>query len=62
MSGGGSLWEERGIIPRTFTQIFDLIDKRRNFVQYKLYASYFEIYNESGYDLLERKHAEIEFD
>ena len=62
MSGGGSLWEERGIIPRTFTQIFDLIKKRKNLVQYKLYASYLEIYNECGYDLLERKHAEIDFE
>jgi len=62
MSGGGSLWEERGIIPRTFTQIFDLIKKRKDLVQYKLYASYLEIYNECGYDLLERKHAEIDFD
>lgn len=62
MSGGGSLWEDRGIIPRAFSQIFDLIEKRKNLVQYKLYVSYLEIYNECGYDLLERKHAETEFE
>lgn len=62
MSGGGSLWEDRGIIPRAFSQIFDLIEKRKNLVQYKLYVSYLEIYNECGYDLLERKHAETDFE
>jgi len=31
-------------------------------MQYKLYASYLEIYNECGYDLLERKHAEMDFE
>ncbi len=62
MSGGGSLWEERGIIPRTFTQIFDVILKRKNLVQYKLYVSYLEIYNECGYDLLDRKHSETDFE
>lgn len=62
MSGGGSLWEERGIIPRTFSQIFDLVEKWKNSIEYKLYASYLEIYNEAGYDLLERRHAEIDFE
>lgn len=31
-------------------------------VQYTVFASYYEIYNENGYDLLERKHAELDFD
>jgi kinesin family protein 6/9 len=31
-------------------------------MEYKVYVSYFEIYNECGYDLLDRKHAETPFD
>lgn len=62
MSGSGSSWEERGIIPRAFSQIFDLIEKRKHQVQYKLQASYLEIYNECGYDLLDSKHGDIEFE
>jgi len=30
--------------------------------KYQLYVSYFEIYNENGYDLLDRKHAELPFE
>lgn len=30
--------------------------------QYQLYVSYFEIYNECGYDLLDRKHIELPMD
>jgi hypothetical protein len=39
-----------------------MIEKRKNIVQYKLFGSYLEIYNECGYDLLERKHAETDFE
>lgn len=31
-------------------------------MQYHVYISYFEIYNEAGYDLLDRKHAETSFE
>lgn len=31
-------------------------------LQYHVYISYFEIYNEAGYDLLDRKHAETSFE
>jgi hypothetical protein len=34
-----------------------MIKERKHLVQYQIYASYLEIYNECGYDLLERKHA-----
>jgi len=64
MSGGES-WEDRGIIPRTFEMLFGEINKARQkqrHLQYNLYVSYFEIYNECGYDLLDKKHAEITFD
>jgi kinesin family member 6/9 len=31
-------------------------------LKYQLYVSYFEIYNENGYDLLDRKHGEVPFE
>ena len=31
-------------------------------IKYQLYVSYFEIYNENGYDLLDRKHVELPFE
>lgn len=31
-------------------------------MNYNIFISYFEIYNECGYDLLDRKHAELSFD
>lgn len=62
MSGGGPSWDERGIIPRVFTHLFSMIKERKHLVQYQIYASYLEIYNECGYDLLERKHASQEFE
>lgn len=31
-------------------------------MQYNVYVSYFEIYNEWGYDLLDKKHAETPFE
>jgi kinesin family protein 6/9 len=61
---GGETWEQRGIIPRTFSHLFKnitLMNRDPN-IKYQLYVSYFEIYNENGYDLLDRKHAEIPFD
>jgi kinesin family member 6/9 len=53
MSGGGVRWEERGIIPRAFSHLFDEIDKLKCKTDYKIYGSYLEIYNECGYDLLD---------
>jgi len=61
MSGGDS-WQQRGLIPRIFTYVFQEFERRRPFLEYNMYASYFEIYNESGFDLLDRKHAELTFD
>jgi hypothetical protein len=52
MSGDGSSWEKRGIIPRIFTHLFQMINKRKELIQYKIFASYLEIYNECGYDLI----------
>eukprot|EP01022_Parablepharisma_sp_SALTPOND_P000976 TRINITY_DN105369_c0_g1_i1.p1 TRINITY_DN105369_c0_g1~~TRINITY_DN105369_c0_g1_i1.p1 ORF type:complete len:518 (-),score=45.91 TRINITY_DN105369_c0_g1_i1:930-2483(-) len=60
MSGSES-WKQRGIVPRTFEFIFDELERRKH-LQYNVYASYLEIYNENGYDLLDHKHAESSFD
>eukprot|EP00347_Sterkiella_histriomuscorum_P023771 403333442 len=61
---GGDTWNQRGIVPRVFTYLFEEIRQRteQNYMDYNIYVSYFEIYNENGYDLLDRKHAEMQFD
>ncbi|XP_043515434.1 kinesin-like protein KIF6 [Frieseomelitta varia] len=46
--------ENRGIIPRTLQFLFDAIQKRPENV-YSIEVAYLEIYNEIGYDLLDRR-------
>ncbi|KAK9306644.1 hypothetical protein QLX08_002820 [Tetragonisca angustula] len=46
--------EDRGIIPRTLQFLFDAIQKRPENV-YSVEVAYLEIYNEIGYDLLDRR-------
>ena len=62
---GGETWKSRGIIPRTFSMLFSALTQikaqNRN-LQFNLYSSYFEIYNEQGYDLLDQKHSTIPFE
>ncbi len=41
--------------------VFDEFEKRKD-MQYNAYVSYLEIYNENGYDLLDKKHAETGID
>lgn len=65
---GGDTWDTRGIVPRVFTRLFEEIRLRATPgyqgapMNYNIFISYFEIYNECGYDLLDRKHAELSFD
>ena len=61
MSGGDS-WEERGVIPRTFSYLFEQLRLRDGIMSFSVFASYLEIYNENGFDLLERAHAETPFE
>jgi len=61
MSGGDS-WEERGLIPRVFTRLFESLAQRSQETTFSVYASYLEIYKENGYDLLDRAHAETPFE
>ena len=60
MSGSES-WKLRGLIPRVFECIFDEFEKRKD-LECNTYVSYLEIYNENGYDLLDKKHAETSID
>lgn len=46
--------DDRGIIPRTFEQIFQTIEQSNN-KQYLVFSSYLEIYQEEIQDLLEAK-------
>lgn len=50
MTGTDTDFEERGIIPRTFDYLFQEIEKR-NTESISVYASFFQIYNGTGYDL-----------
>lgn len=55
ITGGAERYNDRGIIPRTLSYLFEQFQKDggRN---YTLHVSYLEIYNECGYDLLDPKH------
>ncbi|ORX58423.1 kinesin-domain-containing protein [Piromyces finnis] len=52
ITGGAERYEDRGLIPRSLQFIFKEIQKRTD-CEYSINISYLEIYNESGYDLLD---------
>ena len=52
ITGGPERYEDRGIIPRTLSHLFSEF-RRRSDYSYQMHVSYLEIYNESGYDLLD---------
>ena len=56
ITGGPERYEDRGILPRALSLLFEQFDKRKEEggVQYCCYVSYLELYNENGYDLLAR--------
>ncbi|NXA81567.1 KIF6 protein, partial [Thryothorus ludovicianus] len=55
ITGGAERYNDRGIIPRTLSYIFDQLQKDSSKV-YTTHVSYLEIYNECGYDLLDPRH------
>ncbi|XP_067680992.1 kinesin-like protein KIF6 [Haliotis asinina] len=55
ITGGAERYIDRGIIPRTLSYIFDKIEKSPE-LSFTVHVSYLEIYNESGFDLLDPKH------
>ena len=55
ITGGADSYEDRGIIPRTLSYLFQQLEGRQaSNVTYTVRVSYLEIYNEAGYDLLDR--------
>ncbi|XP_076221795.1 uncharacterized protein LOC116429588 [Nomia melanderi] len=50
--------EDRGIIPRCLQYLFDIIGKQPENV-YTVEVAFLEIYNENGYDLLDRRQREL---
>ena len=50
---GAETWKQRGIVPRVLTFIYDEFEKRKS-MEYTMYISFMEIYNENAYDLLNR--------
>lgn len=56
ITGGAERYADRGIIPRTLSYIFSHVSKDTQ-SKFKVSISYMEIYNESGFDLLDENHA-----
>ena len=58
ITGGVESYEDRGIIPRTLSYLFQQLESQQSqsagSVNYTVRVSYLEIYNEAGYDLLDR--------
>ncbi|XP_049620712.1 kinesin-like protein KIF6 [Suncus etruscus] len=55
ITGGAERYNDRGIIPRTLSYIFEQLQKDSSKI-YTTHISYLEIYNECGYDLLDPRH------
>ena len=55
LTGGPERYADRGLIPRTISMVFNEL-RTNTAMQYKLYISYLEIYNEQGFDLLDASH------
>jgi kinesin family protein 6/9 len=55
LTGGPETYSDRGIIPRAINMIFGE-SRNRTDLQFKIYVSYLELYNEQGYDLLDPSH------
>lgn len=51
ITGGPERYADRGVIPRAISMLFQSLQNINN-VTFSCYVSYFELYNESGYDLL----------
>eukprot|EP01138_Halocafeteria_seosinensis_P014359 gb/GECG01014660.1/.p1 GENE.gb/GECG01014660.1/~~gb/GECG01014660.1/.p1 ORF type:complete len:934 (+),score=99.95 gb/GECG01014660.1/:1-2802(+) len=52
---GGETFPERGIIPRIIEDLYKHIDENHS-MHFSILISYFEIYNETIFDLLDRSH------
>ena len=52
MTGGTDSYDDRGIIPRSLSYIFNQKEQRNQ--EIKVYLSYLQIYNGVGYDLFDK--------
>ena len=52
ITGGPERYSDRGIIPRAISMLFAAFEQEAGQASFKCFASYLELYNESGYDLL----------
>ncbi|GMI17433.1 hypothetical protein TrLO_g845 [Triparma laevis f. longispina] len=50
---GGSQYDERGLIPRAITDVFQHLSKKEG--ESKVYVSFIEVYQEACYDLLDQE-------
>jgi kinesin family protein 6/9 len=57
ITGGAERYQDRGLIPRSISHIFNTFKENSGTHKYKLNISYLEIYNNNGYDLLSEDHA-----
>ncbi|XP_068436732.1 kinesin-like protein KIF6 isoform X2 [Clinocottus analis] len=55
ITGGAERYSDRGIIPRALSYLFERVSQDSSMV-YTTHISYLEIYNETGYDLLDSRH------
>lgn len=55
ITGGPEKYADRGIIPRSISYFFEQFAKKQEFM-FTMHISYLEIYNDSGYDLLDPQH------
>lgn len=51
ITGGAERYADRGVIPRAISMLFSSLQNSNN-VTFSCFVSYFELYNENGYDLL----------
>ena len=52
IEGSGRKYAERGLIPRVLSQIYNALEKRTEEEEVSVHVSYMEIYQDTGYDLL----------
>lgn len=53
ITGGPERYADRGIIPRAISMLFNSLQNNSN-ISFSCYVSYFELYNQNGFDLLAR--------
>ena len=54
LTGGADSYASRGIIPRAISAIFAAVGTAADDVEHTVRISYLEIYNDAGFDLLDR--------